>query len=253
MVTRPFDGIDINQRQELDVQITPSRQFLSDPQYFSVFACQNGRLDNQRMLEFSGYDGQALAYRHRKCNIFHGGNSFRYFDCSNLHTPMYNILRVEEYGGEVFAILRPEEDRSRKQFLSEKNLNGGMKVNIMDRNNPRLEADYVWVTFSLPMAHPVLDGNIYIVGALTDWRLDSTSRMGYNPEYRAYTKRLLLKQGYYAYQLLVFSNAWPADRSRTAPLEGDHRETANDYTVYIYYRSPTDRADRLLSIDHITQ
>ena len=247
-ITRPYDNVDIDRRQEVDVKLTAQRPEFGDPQYLEVIVQQNGRLDNRRSLSFSGYDGSALAWRHRQENIFHGGNNFRFFDCSNLRTPMYNVMRVEEYGGETFAILRPDEDRSRRHYLSETTLNGGMKVNIWDRNNPRLEADYVWVNFSLPMSQPLLDGSVYVVGALTDWRLDSVSRMDYNPQYRAYTKRLLLKQGYYAYLLLVDGAAWPANRSRTAPLEGDHRETPNSYTVFVYYRSPADRADRLIAV-----
>ena len=257
-VTVPYDGIDVQQRQEVDVVLKESPQSASIPmrqEYESVLVQQNGRLDNLQWLEFSGYEGKGLAYRYRKANIFAGGNTFRYFDCSNLHTPMYNVARVEEYGGEQFVLLRPEEDRSRKHFLSEKVLGGGMKVNIWDRQNPRLEADYVWVNFSLPMAQPMLEGSIYVVGALTDWRLDSTSRMDYNPTYRAYTKRLLLKQGYYAYQLLVVSGQWPvaSGRSATAALEGDHQETPNLYTIYVYHLSPSDRADRLIGVQRIVR
>ena len=256
-VTRPYDGIDIDRRQEVDVvvgneQWTAGSEQLNE-QWLSVWVQQNGRLDNLRELTFSGFDGNALAYRQRQSNIFFGGNNYRYFDCSNLHTPMYNIARIEEYGGETFAILRPEEDRSAKHYIAATTLNGGMKVNIWDRNNPRLEADYVWVNFSLPMAQPLLDGTVHIVGALTNWQLDSLSQMDYNPQYRAYTKRLLLKQGYYAYQLLVGSGQWPVDsgRSATARLEGDHRETPNRYTVYVYLHGPSDRADRLIAVRRV--
>ena len=119
-----------------------------------------------------------------------------------------------------------------------------MKVNVWDRENPRLEADYVWVNFSLPMAHPLLDGSVHVVGALTDWRMDSTSAMEYNPRYRAYTLRLLLKQGYYAYQLLVRRGYQGEGETRL--LEGNHRETPNRYTATVYYRSPADRADRIV-------
>lgn len=247
-LSRPYDGIDLDRRQELDVSVS-SQTIALNQLYLSVEAQQNGRLDSRRWLQFSGYDGQALAYRHRQCNIFQGGNTFRYFDCSNLRTPMYNVLRVTEYGGELLALLRPDQDRSAKHFLTETNLLGGYKVNVWDRNNPRTEADYVWVNFSLPVEQPFLDANIYVVGALTDWRLDSLSLMEYNPQRRAYTKRLLLKQGYYAYQLLALpSGAAAGTEASTARLEGDHRETPNRYTVYVYLRSPADRADRLLAV-----
>ncbi len=247
---KPYDGVDIERRQEVDITVSSSelgvRSFILRPEYISVMVQQNGRQDNQRWLEFSGYDGDRMAYRSRQANVFYGGNTFRYFDCSNLRSPMYNVMKIEDLGGEQFVILRPDEDRSRKHFLSEKTLNGGMQVNIWDRNNPRVEADYVWVNFCLPMEQPMLDGNVYVVGALTDWRTDSTSLMEYSASRRAYTKRLLLKQGYYSYQLLVRSYKLGVN-SATARLEGDHRETPNHYTVYVYYRTPADRADRLIA------
>ena len=182
---------------------------------------------------------------------------------------MYNIVRIEEYGGEVFAMVRPEEDRSKKHFLNEKTLNGGMKVNVWDRQNKVLQADYVWVNISLPMEQPMLDKSIYVVGQLTDWKLDSASRMDYVPEYKAYVKRLLLKQGYYSYLLLT---AHPSGLTATSPnlgeekgygldvmgygsaterLEGDHWETPNTYTIFVYHREPSDRADRLVAVRRI--
>ena len=246
-VGRSYDGVDLDRRQEVDVRVDATGV---NEQWLTVTVQQNGRLDNRCELVLSGYDGRALAFRQRKENIFDGGNTFRYFDCSNLRTPMYNVARVEEYGGEQFVLLRPEEDRSRKHFLTETTLNGGMKVNVWDRDNPRLEADYVWVNFSLPMAQPMLEGNVYIVGALTNWRLDEGSRMEYNPKHKAYTKRLLLKQGYYAYQLLVSNTKGGRidGRSATAALEGDHRETHNRYTIFVYQHGPSDVAERLVAV-----
>ena len=255
--TRPYDGKDLQKRQEVDVKIENSKFKIETvflrPEYERVRIQQNGREDNVRWLEFSGYDGELLCYRYRKNNVFYGGNTFRFFDCSNLYTPMYNVQRVEEYGGEMFVMIRPEEDRSRKHYLSEKTLNGGMKVNIQGRQNPSIESDYVWVNISLPMAQPWLDKSVYVVGQLTDWRLDSTSQMEYNPQFKAYVKRLLLKQGYYAYQLLVKSYELGAmsDQSATEMLEGDHMETPNIYTIYVYHREPGDRADRLVAVKRI--
>ena len=253
-VTKPYDGRDLMKRQEVDVTVKSSelrdKSVFLRPEYERVMVQQNEREDNARWLEFSGYEEGALCYRFRPCNVFFGGNTFRYFDCSNLYSPMYNVQRVDEYGGELFAILNPEENRSKKHFLSETTLNGGMKVNIQGRRTPAIEADYVWVNISLPMAQPWLDKSVYVVGQLTDWKLDSTSRMDYNPKFKAYVKRLLLKQGYYAYQLLVDSGQW-AVGSATETLEGDHRETPNHYTIFVYHREPSDRADRLVAVKRV--
>ena len=118
-----------------------------------------------------------------------------------------------------------------------------MKVNVWDRTNKQTEADYVYVNFMLPMRYPFMNGNIYVVGDLTQWCMDEHSRMEYNPERKCYELRLMLKQGYYAYQLLFV----PVGESEglTATLEGDHYETPNRYSVFVYYRAPNDRYDRL--------
>ena len=249
-LTKPYDGMSIDRRQEVDVKVESGEWKTTSvslrPEYLQVLVQQNRRQDNARWLSFSGYDGTALCYRYRQENIFDGGNNFRFFDVSNLHSPMYNVQRIGQYGGETFALLKPEEDRSRKHFNSETVLTGGMKVNVWDRTNKALEADYVWVNFSLPMPQPFLDGSIHIVGALTDWQLDTLSRMDYRPDIKAYTKRLLLKQGYYSYQLLFLPVG--KKEAETARLEGNHRETPNVYTIFVYHRTPADRSDRLMGV-----
>ena len=259
----PYDNEAVLQRREADVYLSAATvigrgatnpapylpPLTLNPDYFRVVVQQNGRRDLTRELPFAGYDGSALAYRHRPENIFPCGNRFRWFDISNLRTAMYNVCQIKEYGGERFAILCPLENRARKPYLTYTSLNGGMKVNVWDRTNKQTEADYVYVNFALPVERPYLDGNIYVVGDLTQWTLDERSRMTYNPDIRAYTLRLFLKQGYYSYQLLFLPTG--ASQPLTATLEGDHFETPNTYFLYVYYRTPNDRHDRLVAYKRI--
>lgn len=232
--------------QEVDVAVSPrSGSFLPlQESYYIVELQQNRRDDLRRILPFSSYGSSSMLYHWDKSNVFPGGNHFRYFDLSNLRATMYHVQRIEQYGGEVIAFLQPDEDRSRKPYSQYNSLNGGMKVNIRDRQNPDIEADYVWVNFSLPMLRPFLDGSVHIVGELTQWHFDDDSRMEWNSRYKAYTKRMLLKQGYYSYQLLFL----PAEggEALTATLEGDHFATPNAYTVRVYYCPPGARYDRLV-------
>ncbi len=247
----PYDNVEVLERREVDVTVKDNIDYTGDmlppvlnPDYYDVVVQQNGRRDNMRRLRFGGYSDGALCFRNHAENIFNSGNTFRYFDLSNIRTAMYNVWQINEYGGEWYALLKPLEDRSGKAFITETTLNGGMKVNVWDRTNKQTEADYVHVNFSLPMEYPFLNGSIYVVGDLTQWHMDERSHMEYNMELKAYTLRLYLKQGYYAYQLLFL----PVGESlgQTAVLEGDHYETDNTYTVYVYYRAPNDRYDRLV-------
>ncbi len=242
---------DMMRDQELNVALTikEGSPIPSSPQYLHVVAWQNNRRDLVRTLPFSGYQRNQLMYRWKEANVFPGGNCFRYFDISNLRSPMYNVQRIEEAGGVTMAFLRPEEDRSRKNYSFVKGLNGGMKVNIWDRNDPQTEADYAWVNFSLPMDHPRIDGTIHIIGDLSDWCLDERSQMEWQPRYKAYTKRMLLKQGYYSYQLVFLPTG--ATTGQTSVVEGDHYETPNSYTICVYLRQPGALFDRLIAVRQI--
>ena len=255
-VTTPYDNRSIFQQREVDVTVENNRDYTGEllpptlnPAYFTVVVQQNGRQDNRRSLEFGGYDRGALCYRNRESNLFWGGNSFRFFDISNIRTKMYNVYHIEDYGGEWFVLLKPLEDRSKAHYVAEQTLNGGMKVNVWDRTNKQTEADYVQVNFTLPMEYPFLNGNVYVVGDLTQWQLDEKSRMEYQPERKAYTLRLQLKQGYYAYQLLFVPKG--ESEGLTATLEGDHYETPNTYTAFVYYRTLGERYDRLVAVKRV--
>ncbi|MBQ6683615.1 MAG: DUF5103 domain-containing protein [Bacteroidales bacterium] len=248
----PYDNVSIFERREVDVALKENRDYRGNmlpptlnPAYFRVVVQQNGRTDNMRELPFGGYESGVLCYRYKNENVFEGGNTFRYFDISNIRTAMYNVVQIEEYGGEWYAMLRPLEDRSGKSFITEQTLNGGMKVNVWDRTNKQTEADYVYVNFMLPRRNPFMNGSVHVVGELTQWKLDEGSRMEYDPEMQAYRLRLLLKQGYYAYQLLFVPTG--ESRGLTETLEGNHYEMPNDYRVYVYYRGLNDRYDRLVA------
>lgn len=257
-VASPYDGAAVGERREVDVALRPNDDYGGmtpapslNPAWLEVVAQQNGRTDNMRRLPFGGYEGGALCYRHRRENVFACGNTFRWFDISNIRTATYNVAKIEEYGGEWYATLKPLADRSNGNFIAEQVLNGGMKVNVWDRTNKQTEADYVWVYFLLPMRYPFLNGSVHVVGDLTNWRLDDGSRMEYRPDLKAYTLRLRLKQGYYAYQLLFLPVG--EEEGETKALEGDHFEAPNNYRAYVYYRSPNDRYDRLVAVGRVRQ
>ncbi len=248
-INKPSGAIgNIYKDQEVSVSVTPKNGAplpnLAD--YYIIILQQNGRIDLQRTLPFNNYSGNTMLYQWHKENVFPGGNCFRYFDISNLWAAMYHVQRIEQWGGENFAFLQPDEIRARKAYTQYSSLNGGMKINIRERQNPQVEADYVWVNFSLPVEKPFLDGSVHIVGELTQWQINDNSRMEWNNKYKAYTKRLYLKQGYYAYQLLFLPTG--EKEALTSVIEGDHAVMQNNYTVYVYLRMPGSRYDRLVGL-----
>ena len=95
------------------------------------------------------------------------------------------------------------------------------------------------------METPVPTGQIYILGALTDWQLDESSKLIYNTDSKSYQLALLLKQGYYNY--LYILKDYKTARSDVAFIEGSHWETENVYTIYVYYREAGGLYDRLIA------
>jgi hypothetical protein len=82
--------------------------------------------------------------------------------------------------------------------------------------------------------NPETNGNFYIMGKLTDWRMNKTSKMTYNYKRFGYEAQLFLKQGFYNY-IYVLSN--DADkRGDETIIEGNHWDTENDYNIFVYHR-----------------
>ena len=86
--------------------------------------------------------------------------------------------------------------------------------------------------------------DVYIIGAITDWRLDESSKMEYDPDRQGYKKSLLLKQGYYDYMYLVKDNA--SGISSLAPINGDFWETNNMYHIFVYLYDNLQNYDQLI-------
>ena len=86
--------------------------------------------------------------------------------------------------------------------------------------------------FSLPVKTPIIESDVYIFGALTNWKCNKRNKMTYNYEKRQYELMLLLKQGYYNYQYTIIDPEMGFIDNTY--MEGSHFETENDYIIYVY-------------------
>jgi hypothetical protein len=92
------------------------------------------------------------------------------------------------------------------------------------------------------------DKDLYLIGQLTGYQLNESSKMYFNTEKGIYENTQFLKQGYYSYgYALVDKN----DPSKRTDLDGNYWETENSYTILVYYKSFTDQADQLIGISQI--
>jgi len=237
-------------KQELYVKINPNGyQMPNIYEDLTMKIMQNRRKDNilirhQPKIISSEY----LYYNIIGDLTFNGGNEFRVFDIRSLKVQSGNInrIRFDSAGYEVDLLT----DRSRlgARYLKYEELNGNYKVIEWDNSqiSDHIEADYAYVNFRFQLDSVLQNGSIYLLGEFTNWRMDSYSRLAYNQITRQYETSLLLKQGYYNYQYIYVPNG--SERGYTSYFEGNHSETGNQYTVFVYYRDQGQLYDRLIGL-----
>jgi hypothetical protein len=237
--------------QEVDFTINTSLYPISNPfRDLRVLVTQNGRWDNAIYdLKPKLVQGSRLIYDYEDGNLFPGGNEFRNFDTKSLR---YRSLQVGEIhsltnGWEV--VLIPDRSRRYMRYTTRSDIDGRFLVKTDDYTDDRLEADYTWVQFSLLHDRPLVNGNVYVMGGLTDWNLIPSNKMEYNYRDARYELRLLLKQGFYDYQYVFLEDG--TDVADVSIFEGSHSVAGNYYTIYTYYRKPGDIFDSLIGIQHV--
>lgn len=240
-------------KQHLDFTIYNSAYDITNPYSdLKVVLTQNNRWDNAvQGIKPTFMGGGQFTYSLDDASTFNGGNEFRYFDIRSMRFYTEKVKEIyQDAELKNHVVLYPEELRTTKPYLFYNDFNGSFLIRNRDaRGNQDVEADYVFVDFFLPYATPESAGNFYVMGKLTDWRMNKKSKMTYNYKRFGYELRLYLKQGYYNY-IYVLSNDTKKGGDETV-IEGDHWDTENDYGVYVYHRKIGTYYDQLIGYKKI--
>lgn len=261
--------IDFRQEhQQLTLQCSWSQQqlpYLSPTSDLRLVVTQNRRPDTRRVISSpSRVEGGKAYYEHLRPLIFDAGNTFRRFEFIDRHYATLGIERLRYHAPYYHTELITQRARSGGHFVYDQDQHGRYLVHALGVDDKRVESEYFVAEFRLDGAMPS-HGNdaIYLTGDFTYGELTPTYRMEYDPDEQCYRADVLLKQGHYNYQF-VTGPEWtpldgldspeaPASRISLAACEGNYYETPNQYDVYVYYRGPSDRYDRLLGVATVTQ
>ena len=143
------------------------------------------------------------------------------------------------------VVLHEDTRRDIKNYAVDEDLHGEKYIYLeRESDDATKEADYAVVNFFLKWPQYMFDKDVFILGALTDWRIDESSKMEYDPERKGYKKALLLKQGYYDYMYAVRDNTTGV--TSVVPVNGDFWETTNMYYIFVYMFDPTENYDKLI-------
>ncbi len=186
-----------------------------------------------------------LSFDHQGKVVFPAGKEFRFLDTRSLRRRGDNVAAIDRYNDRTEVILFRDEPRADRSYNFFEDINGAYVIETFDQPNPDLAADYAEVFFTLVMPE-YTDGEVYLVGEMTDWAAREAFRMVYNPAINAYVARPSLKQGYYNYSYAVVDPGRPTASPDLAPIEGNWFATENRYTILLYYRPFGSRFDRLI-------
>ena len=251
-ILQPFDPQYSRSHQKLQLNVNMRTLNVANPlQQIKVSVLQNYRWETAiNNIQPTFYSGNNLQYNRDDDFIFPGGTEWRWLDLQALR---YQSERIQRgvYGKtstDIYA--KPDKDRSKLSYYFYKDYNGLFYIQTTESINPYWQTDYATVHFSFlpPDNIPFPDKDIYIIGKLTDYKLNDSTKMNFNAEKGMYEASVFLKQGFYNYAYVTIDRNDPQRNLSFEFTEGNHQETENDYIILVYYRDLGGRADQLVGM-----
>ncbi len=230
--------------QEVDFSIDLTGQNLINPwDYIKASIYQNFRFDMVRYLpQPKFYQGNQMIYDYEYENLFPGGNEFRTFNSSQFKYQSGKIYKFAYVDTIYFCYLLP--DNIQYAHASYADANGNYVIYAKPADNIWTEADYTYINFALLADEPFVNGDVYVFGALSNWKIRDEFKLIYDKALKAYTGNVLLKQGIYDYQYVFVPD--DSKKPTVQVTEGNFYQTLNDYLILIYYQEQAPYYDRII-------
>jgi len=251
-ILQPFNPEVTRTHQKLQFTINTRALDVSDPsRQIKVIILQNNRWDNAiQNIRPSFYSANTLQYNSDDDYNFPAGKEWRWLDLQSFRYQTDRVQHADYFKNATAIFVAPDADRTQQPYFYYKDYNGLYYIQTTDINNAFWQMDYATVHFSFkpPGNMPFEDKDVYLLGRLTDYALNDSTRMVFNPSRGVYESSLFLKQGYYNYCYVTVNKSDPAKSVSFEFTEGNNIETENDYSILVYYRQLSGRADQLVGI-----
>jgi len=221
--------------QKVNFEINYGSLLVQNPNYdIRALIMQNRRSETAILnSQPAGIRGNTLVYNDISTNNFQGLNEFRHVDTRSLKLNSDRVSRIyRDTANTVVLLIDPTNNQPNYAFYYDNdgkffpgNQDGG--------NDPRIEADYAHMYFTLASTWSDNDGTAYIVGQFNNYKLNDASKLYYDPTDHHFHIQLFLKQGVYDYEY-VWVPKGSAKPDNTA-FGGSHFETENEYEILVYY------------------
>ena len=235
----------VRKMQQINLNCYATDLFNSEPmRRINVTIQQNGRLDNiKENIKPTSIMLNELNFDYNNGIVFEGGNEFRNFDMKSFWYKSMYIRDIISDADGYTVILHTDYNRADKPYSLEADIQGKKLITARKSQNPSTEGEYATVDFWLKQPK-IKDASIYLLGALNNWQLDEKGLMSYDSQQRMYHGSMFLKQGYYDYLFVVVPDG--STKGNLSVIEGNHWETNNQYSVFVYYSEKVPSYDRLV-------
>jgi len=189
--------------QKINFELNYGKLFVQNPSTdIRALVLQNGRTDKAQM-NTTPYNvrGSDILYTDLTTNDFTGGNEFRHFDLRSLRLNSDRVGRIYRDTANT-VILLGDPNRNAASYSFQYDNDGSFFIQNQEGHDPRTDADYVHVYFSLAGNKSATDGAAYIVGKFNDYQLDEHSLMQYDAGRGRFYTDLYLKQGVYDFEYI---------------------------------------------------
>lgn len=237
--------------QKVDFVVKSKKYPIYNPlDELKVILVQNFQYDEAYTeMQPSFIDNNTFTFNWEDKYLFNAGNEYRYFNFNNLELNSEYVEKIEYHKPYYYIDLVAGKTKYFEPYASAEDINGGYVIKTNRRNNnnfPEIQSEYAIVHFRLNNPSMLGDASVYLYGALTNYELAPQYKMMYNMENHCYELLTFLKQGYYNYRYIVVSEGEGAAMDRYF-FEGSHKQTENDYLVFVYHRNPSESYDRLIN------
>ena len=251
-VVQPFTPQLFNTHQRLKFAVTlKGINAFSAAQQVKAVVMQNNRWNTtQRDISPTYTRGNTLEYNSENIAVFEGGKEWRWLDLRSFRLQSDRVETAKYSNDRTDIFLKPDADRRAQRYVYFPDYNGMYNISTTESINPSWQGDYasVYFTYIPPNGVPYPSVDLYLSAAFTGYAKTDQWKMKYNADKGMYEITAFLKQGYYNYEYLLKEQGGERKETR---MEGNYWETENNYTVFLYYKSFTDRSEQLIGISQI--
>ena len=256
-VQSPFDGTISRTHQQIKVIADVKKIPFLQPDQIMLQVIQNFNYNDAQTIDAPTFiRDNKLEYNREGQLVFPAGKEARWLDLRSLRVASDRIYKFESINDQTIVYLKPDISRADMAYYTFNDLNGNYIISNLESLESDYQNDYAKVVFTyMPSSKlPFVGQNLYLQGAFTNNLLDQNALMVFNAKLGLYQKTLLLKQGYYSYNYVLREASVLKENTNNAILtmddytetEGNHWETENNYSLFLYYRAPGARNDQII-------